>query len=171
MSSLQVQHIYSVHAACLVLVLGDSSWIERLLTAKHPEDRTELCPKLFTPLGRASLQSTCNLCRRERSKLSLSRATVLISVSSAERPTHIYGIHRMSSVILSSSIIYLHLNRVCPVRDHNQCHIPFERLRAQNEQPSEGKPEKKCVRLTAHRAAVMYCSAVSKFGADDAVFV
>ena len=31
--------------------------------------------------------------------------------------------------------------RVCPVRDHNQCHIPFERLRARNEQPSEGKPE------------------------------
>ena len=31
---------------------------------------------------------------------------------------------------------------VCPVRDHNQCHIPFRRLRAQNEQPSEGKPEK-----------------------------
>ena len=33
-------------------------------------------------------------------------------------------------------------NRVCPVRYHNQCHIPFQRLRAQNEQPSEGKPEK-----------------------------
>ena len=32
--------------------------------------------------------------------------------------------------------------RVCPVRYHNQCHIPFQRLRAQNEQPSEGKPEK-----------------------------
>ena len=24
-------------------------------------------------------------------------------------------------------------NRVCPVRYHNQCHIPFQRLRAQNE--------------------------------------
>ena len=33
-------------------------------------------------------------------------------------------------------------NRVCPVRYHNQCHITFQRLRAQNEQPSEGKPEK-----------------------------
>ena len=32
--------------------------------------------------------------------------------------------------------------RVSPVRYHNQCHIPFQRLRAQDEQPSEEKPEK-----------------------------
>ena len=47
--------------------------------------------------------------------------------------------------------------RVCPVRYHDQCHIPFQRLRAQNEQPSEGKPEKSVyqVRFKAHRAVVM----------------
>ena len=32
--------------------------------------------------------------------------------------------------------------RVCLVRYHNQYYIPFQRLGAQNEHPSEGKPEK-----------------------------
>ena len=151
-SPLQVQHVYSVHAACLALVLGDSSWIETLAYRKHPEDRTELhhirmgselCPTFFTPLGRASLQPTCNLCRRERSKFEFVKSN----------RSHQYFFCRTSdayiwytSYVIGHSLILHYLlpfkPRVCPVRDHNQCHIPFERLRAQNEQPSEGEPEK-----------------------------
>ena len=119
-SPLQVQHVYSVHAACLALVLGDSSWIETLAYRKHPKDRTELhhirmgselCPKFFTPLGRASLQPTCNLCRRERSKFKLvksNRSHQYFFCRTSDG--YLYGIYRMSS---ASSIIYFHLNRLC----------------------------------------------------------
>ena len=99
-SPLQVQHIYSVHVACLALVFGDSSWIERLLTANTQtrgqnyiiSECDPNCVLSFSPrLGRASLQPTCNLCAVESARnLSLSRATVLISISSAERPAHRY---------------------------------------------------------------------------------
>ena len=123
-SPLQVQHIYSVHAACLALVLGDSSWIERLLTANTQKTGQNYiisewdpnCVLSFSPRWDVQAYSPPATCAVESARnLSLSRATVLISISSAERPTHIYmyGIYRMSSVILSSSIIYFHFNRVC----------------------------------------------------------
>ena len=124
-SPLQVQHICSMHAACLALVLGDSSWIERLLTANtlktgHNYVISEWDPNWvlsFSPRRDVQAYSPPATCAVESARnLSLSRATVLISISSAERPTHIYiyhGIYRVSSVILSSSIIYFHLNRVC----------------------------------------------------------
>ena len=120
-SPLQVQHIYSVHAACLALVLGDSSWIERLLTASTQKTGKKYiisewdpnCVLSFSPRWGVQAYSPPATCAVESARnLSLSRATVLISISSAERPTDIYGIYRMSSVILSS-IIYFHLNRVC----------------------------------------------------------
>ena len=121
-SPLQVQHIYSVHAACLALVLGDSSWIERMLTANTQKTGQNYiisecdpnCVLSFSPRWDVQAYSPPATCAVESARnLSLSRATVLISISSAERPTHIYGIYRMSSVILSSSIIYFYLNRVC----------------------------------------------------------
>ena len=147
-SPLQVQHIYSVHAACLALVLGDSSWIERLLTANIqktgqnyiiPEWEPNCVPS-FSPRWDVQAYSPPATCAVESARiLSLSRATVLIGISSAERPTHtyIYGIYRMSSVIslqgtiktnlLADHSLVLHYilpfkPRVCPVRDHNQCH-------------------------------------------------
>ena len=154
-SPLQVQHIYSVHAACLALVLGDSSWIERLLTANTQKTGQNYiisewdpnCVLSFSPRWDVQAYSPPATCAVESARnLSLSRATVLISISSAERPTHILrSIWDISYVIGHSLILHYLLPfkpRVCPVRDHNQCHIPFERLRAQNEQPSEGKPEK-----------------------------
>ena len=153
-SRLQVKHIYSVHAACLALVLGDSSWIERLLTANtlktgHNYVISEWDPNWvlsFSPRRDVQAYSPPATCAVESARnLSLSRATVLISISSAERPTHIYISWDISCVIGHSLILHYLLPfkpRVCPVRDHNQCHIPLERLRAQNEQSSEGKPEK-----------------------------
>ena len=122
MSPLRVQHIYSVHAACLGLVLKDSSWIERLLTANTQKTGQNYiisewdpsCVLSFSPLWDVQAYSPPATCAVESARnLSLSRATVLINISSAARPTHIYGIYRVSSVILSSSIIYFHLNRVC----------------------------------------------------------
>ena len=105
----------------LALFLGDSSWIERLLTANTQKTGQNYiisewdpnCVLSFAPLWDVQAYSPPATCAVESARnLSWSRATVLISTS-AERTTYIYGIYRMSSVILSSSIIYFHLNRVC----------------------------------------------------------
>ena len=56
--------------------------------------------------------------------------------------SYVIGHSLILHYLLVRTLIYFHFNRVCPVRYHNQRHIPFQRLRAQNEQPSEGKPEK-----------------------------
>ena len=97
-SPLQVQHIYSVHVACLALVLGDSSWIERFLTANtqktgHNDIVSEWDPNfvLFSPRWDVQDYSTPATCAVESARnLSWSRATVLISIYSVQRPTHIY---------------------------------------------------------------------------------
>ena len=89
-----------MHVACLALVLGDSSWIERFLTANtqktgHNDIVSEWDPNfvLFSPRWDVQDYSTPATCAVESARnSSLSRATVLISISSVERPTHIYGI-------------------------------------------------------------------------------
>ena len=99
MSPLQVQHIYSVHVACLALVLGDSSWIECLLTANTQKTGQNYiisewdpnCVLSFSPRWDVQAYSPPATCAVESARnLSWSRATVLISISSAERTTHIY---------------------------------------------------------------------------------
>ena len=62
-------------------------------------------------MGRASLQPTCNLCRRERLKFEFvksNRSHQYFFCRTSDG--YLYGIYRMSS---ASSIIYFHLNRLC----------------------------------------------------------